>query len=259
MSTSRRWLFLSLVSLPLIVGLVEAVRRAWVCDDVFISFRYVDQLLRGNGLVFNPGERVEGYTHFLWVMVLAVGGRLGLELVELGRYLPIAAYAAVLVILARRSWLRRDLALGLPLAAWCVALHRDMQIFASSGLETAPFTLLVLVGLLTVTSSTPRIALAGVVYALATLMRPEGALYTGCAGAYVLWRERSWRPAWRFSAAWLAMMLPFLAFRLVYYGQLLPNTYYAKSAGRAYWSQGWIYARLYFETYAVLALQEILK
>lgn len=252
MSTLRRRVFLSVVSLPLIVGIGEAVRSAWVCDDVFISFRYVDQLLRGNGLVFNAGERIEGFTHFLWVMMLAVCARLGFDLVEVGRYLPILAYATVLIVLARRAWKRRSLGFGVPLAAWCVALHRDMQVFASSGLETAPFTLLVLLGLLAVTSDSNRTGTAAALYAIATLVRPEGALYTAVAGAYVLWRHRSLRFTLRFASVWLALVAPFLVFRWAYYGQLLPNTYYAKSAGHAYWTQGWTYARLYFGIYGVL-------
>ena len=43
----------------------------WLTDDAFISFRYARNLLEGHGLVFNPGERVEGYTNFLWVLELA--------------------------------------------------------------------------------------------------------------------------------------------------------------------------------------------
>src|SRR5438105_15822381 len=45
-------------------------------DDSFISFRYARNLLRGDGLVYNPGERVEGYTNFLWVVLSA--GAMGL-------------------------------------------------------------------------------------------------------------------------------------------------------------------------------------
>lgn len=252
MDASNRRIWIATVSLPLAWGLVESFRSAWVCDDVFISFRYVDQLLQGNGLVFNVGEQVEGFTHFLWLMVLALCARLGLDLVVVGRYLPILAFAGVLFVLARRAWERRDLGVGLPLAAWCVALHRDAQIFASSGLETAPFTLLVLLGLLATSGRTPRMGLAGALYALATLTRPEGALYTALAAAYLVWRVRSIRPLWQFAGTWVLLIAPFLTFRVLYYDQLLPNTYYAKSAGHAYWSQGWIYTRLYFGTYGVL-------
>ena len=46
-------------------------RRLVLTDDAFISFRYVRNLLEGNGLVFNPGEYVEGYTNFLWILELA--------------------------------------------------------------------------------------------------------------------------------------------------------------------------------------------
>ena len=43
----------------------------YVEDDSFISFRYAKNFVNGDGLVFNPGERVEGYTNFLWVMMLS--------------------------------------------------------------------------------------------------------------------------------------------------------------------------------------------
>ncbi|HZL85438.1 MAG TPA: hypothetical protein VFD07_08690 [Candidatus Krumholzibacteria bacterium] len=239
--------------LPVAAGLVETLRRAWVCDDAFISFRYVDHLLRGHGLVFNPGERVEGYTHFLWVILLAACNRLGFDLVELGRYLPILFFVATLFVLAQRAWrLRAGAWMGLPIAAWCLALHHDAQLFASSGLETAPFGLLLVLGLLAATATTPRVGLAGALYALATLMRPEGALYTATAGAFLLWRARAVRPIAAFSATWMALVAPCLVFRWIYYGDLLPNSFYAKSGADSYWSQGWQYTRLYFGIYFVL-------
>jgi hypothetical protein len=226
-----------------------------VCDDAFISFRYIDHWLQGQGLVFNPGERVEGFTHFLWLVLLASLHRLGLDLPTLGKYLPLLFFAALLGVLAWRSYRERDSKwLGLPIAAWGVALHYDAQTFASGGLETMPFAFLLLTGLLVVTARRPRYALAGVVYALASLTRPEGVLYTGIAGVYVLWRTRALRPALRFSLPWVLCVVPFLLFRISYYGDLLPNTYYAKSAGSAYWSQGWEYTRLYFGIYLVLLL-----
>ena len=60
-------LFLTLVLLG-----AHAREYAFLTDDAFISFRYARNLAEGNGLVFNPGlERVEGYTNFLWVLILA--------------------------------------------------------------------------------------------------------------------------------------------------------------------------------------------
>jgi len=242
-----------LAALPLLAGFTAAVRQAWVCDDIFISFRYVDHLLRGQGLVFNAGERVEGFTHFLWVILLAALARMGLDLVWLGRYLPLVAFAGILGVLCQRRLRHRPAGgLALPVAAWGVALHKDLQVFASSGLETAPFALLLLLGVLVAAGARLRAGLAAALFALATLLRPEGAMYAAAAAAYLLWRTRRARPALVFAGVWSALVIPLLLFRLAYYGDLLPNTYYAKSAGGAYWSQGWQYTRLYFGIYAVL-------
>ncbi len=63
---------LILTCLPWLALLVWLASVSWfLTDDAFISFRYVRNLLEGHGLVFNPGERVEGYSNFLWVLELA--------------------------------------------------------------------------------------------------------------------------------------------------------------------------------------------
>ena len=63
--------------LPWVALLGWLTSVAWfITDDAFISFRYVRNLLDGHGLVFNPGEYVEGYTNFLWVLELAAIWRL---------------------------------------------------------------------------------------------------------------------------------------------------------------------------------------
>ena len=63
-----RWLVTPVVLLFVIV----LFRTAWLCDDAFITFRTIDHWLDGNGLVFNLGERVQAFTHPLWM--LGIGG-----------------------------------------------------------------------------------------------------------------------------------------------------------------------------------------
>ena len=65
---------------------------AWfLCDDAFISFRYTRNLLEGHGLVFNPGEYVEGYTNFLWILELAaIWGIFGLPPEHAAPWLSVA-------------------------------------------------------------------------------------------------------------------------------------------------------------------------
>ena len=62
----------------------------YTSDDAYISYRYARNLADGVGLVWNPGEHVEGYTNFLWVMMLAGIDRIGADIVESGRWLGYA-------------------------------------------------------------------------------------------------------------------------------------------------------------------------
>ena len=79
-------------ALFLAAGLAWLVARemhfaTWVDDDAFISFRYARNLAEGNGLVFNTGERVEGYSNFLWTVVMAGCHKLGFDLPSAARLL----------------------------------------------------------------------------------------------------------------------------------------------------------------------------
>ncbi|MCE7959156.1 MAG: hypothetical protein DYH06_14645, partial [Acidobacteria bacterium ACB2] len=47
-------------------------RWSMLLDDAMVSMRYARNLARGEGLVFNPGERVEGFSNPLWVGAMAV-------------------------------------------------------------------------------------------------------------------------------------------------------------------------------------------
>ena len=53
--------------------------RGFYVDDAYISLRYLRQWGAGNGLVFNPGERVEGFSNPLWLAVLAPFERFGAD------------------------------------------------------------------------------------------------------------------------------------------------------------------------------------
>src|SRR5436190_10961265 len=72
---ARRGRTPSVVGLALSPTLLLAIlgwTHRWNAEDAFIDFRVVDQLLHGNGPVFNIGERVEAYTSPLWVALLTM-------------------------------------------------------------------------------------------------------------------------------------------------------------------------------------------
>ena len=74
-STHRSWSVLAAALVPL---LLLTWRFDWLCDDAYITFVYARNLAEGHGLVYNPGEWVEGYSEFLWALVLAGGQVVGL-------------------------------------------------------------------------------------------------------------------------------------------------------------------------------------
>ncbi|MGK0358704.1 MAG: arabinofuranosyltransferase, partial [Bradymonadia bacterium] len=53
--------------------IVIVTRSAWVAEDAYITLRTVDNVLNGHGLTWNAGERVQSYTHPLWMMLLTLG------------------------------------------------------------------------------------------------------------------------------------------------------------------------------------------
>ena len=57
--------------------LYEFIQPTSQADDAYISYRYAQNLVDGHGLIFNVGERVEGYSNLLWTLIVAGGIALG--------------------------------------------------------------------------------------------------------------------------------------------------------------------------------------
>jgi len=248
----------------LLLGLGAALERRWIADDAYISFRYARNLVEGQGLVFNPGERVEGFTNLAWTLWAALGLLLGVPAEAWSQLWSLAAYAGVITLLAR--WPGRDGTPPAPLAAVGVAACSALWSFATGGLETMAFACAVLAALrLQVTahrSGTPRYGLwAGACAGLASALRPEGALL---AVALLASSARSGAAAPRLAAVlrcalgFAALALPVLAFRWLYYGALVPNTAHAKSAELAWYDQGLAYAGFFFAQHWVLGVGPVL-
>ncbi|OGU73026.1 MAG: hypothetical protein A3H45_13210 [Ignavibacteria bacterium RIFCSPLOWO2_02_FULL_55_14] len=243
-------------------GSVEAWTRHWLGDDIFITFRYIDQWFVGNGLVYNVGERVEGYTHPLWLLVLAVWKWLGGELTTGAWLLGVVSFSALLVSicyasfrLSRRPWF------AFSSAALALVLHHDMLVWATGGLETSLFTLLVTLTVLVPTllhvSADKKAVATGALLTLGVLTRPDGVVIAPVVAGYMLFEARAGgkavhelrRLAILIAAPAVIVLAPYAVWKLAYYGDLLPNTYYAKSGGGSYFRQGFTYIGYYLDAY----------
>ena len=228
-----------LVALPAALLLDLSFRRLWL-DDPWISFRYAANLASGHGLVFNPGERIEGFSNPSWTLLLALVIAAHLPPLALARLFGIALHGVMLVLLWRMLSRRGApagksnggtaagtdrLAAGVTLVV--VASSSWVALWAVSGLET-PLYVTALVGAVAACASgRPRLA-AGLLL-LAALTRVEGIL-AGLALLALLAR----RPAElrRQLAVPIILLGGFgltLLARLAYYGRLLPNSYTDKS------------------------------
>ncbi len=198
-----------------------AAARAWTCDDAFITFRVAEQLLAGHGPVFNMGERVQVFTHPLWLFVLTAWRGSGASFFPGVMALSIAVFAAGVGFLCAAL---RERPMALAIALTAMFFCRPMVDFATSGLETPATFLLFAASIWALRSSRPRLALAFL--ALLPVNRLDllpWALPFAWLAAGTGWRARSRAFAW-FAAPTLAWM----AFATVYYGSPLPNTAIAK-------------------------------
>ena len=224
-------------------------------DDAFISYRYALNLVVGHGLVFNAGEHVEGITNLLWTLMIAAGMALGAGGEVLGHWFGVvfaaativASYAYAAALLPQRA---RWLALLAPIG---MLASNAFVAWTTSGLETPFFVFLVVTSCLALLHG--RRYLACIVCYLAAMTRPEAVALAACLLGYDgLMRASAAQGGYTKSVVLdaigpslvFALLLMILeAFRLWYYGDLLPNTFYAK-VGDIPMSRGLIYLRNFF-------------
>lgn len=219
---------LRLLAFLLVMAVV--VKAAWLCDDSFITMRSVDNLLHGRGLTWNPGERVQVFTHPLWFGVLVVADLLSPSGYWAVLLASLAVSAAALLLLLN-SLPARPAAIAAAAAA--LTLSRAQVDFATSGLENPLAGLLLVLALrtelaapragdderrrlVTLTLLSSLLALTRLDLVLVVLPALAGRLLAG-----------GWRH-WRQLAVAAAPLVAWEIFSLVYFGFPLPNTAYAK-------------------------------
>lgn len=240
-------------------------------DDAFINYRVVKQIEAGNGPVFNIGERVEVATSTLWLVILVISDLLSPLRIEWTAVLVELALSAVGLGAAMAGAVRlTDIGRSEPRAGgWIVPVGAVVYLapaavwdWTTGGLENGlgiawiGTAFLAAVTLLADDDPSRRrvLATAGLV-GLGVLVRPDFAIL--CAGlavpvAVAAWRSGRRRRLVQAVAAAAALPLAVQVFRMGYYGQLVPNTYYTKESTRTWWDQGWLYFRNFADSYALV-------
>lgn len=199
-------------------------------DDAFISYRYVANFLNGNGLVFNIGERVEGFTNFGWVMYMIFWGKLGLNYIIISKitgYLFGLGIITLTFLLAHELFDNKKISLITLLAVLLVSINQSLAYWSVSGLETSAFAFMTLWSIYLYLKRSRLLILS---LFLAVFIRPEGAFVTGLLIG-IEWITEKRFPKYTLSCALVAFILslPYIGFKLFYYGSIIPNPFYAKT------------------------------
>jgi len=208
-----------------VLGVVIA--QAWVSDDAFITFRVIDNFVHGYGLRWNVDERVEVYTHPLWMLLLtpfyAVSGNLFFTSIVVS----VVCTAAALVLAVRAFPAPLVVTLGVLLLP--LGLSRAFTQFATSGLESAlSYLLFAVFAWYAVRPGRPISWLGvGLGAGLALLNRLD-TLFLFAPPLLWLVVERRGRVSWGALGAGFLPLAAWQVFRMLYYGFPFPNTKYAK-------------------------------
>ncbi|MDS0132863.1 MULTISPECIES: hypothetical protein [unclassified Amycolatopsis] len=240
------------LTLALGLSLLHQLLFATVTEDALVTFRYAQNIADGNGPVFNPGERVEGYTNFLWLVLVALpraafGADIRTTAVVLG---VLAALGCVLLayFLANRIVTAAGAAprpaIGVA-AAVLTASAGGLAVYGASGSEVPLFVLLVLAVGYALAARRPVVA--GVVVAFAVMTSPEGLVVAVLAGLWLagaaLKEKHSWWAPVGYVLGALVFLIPRLAWRATFYQHFLPAPLAAKLGGPLdeHLATGWPY------------------
>jgi arabinofuranosyltransferase len=224
----RKPIAATLAGICLLAYLVLLLRTAWVCDDSYISFRVLDNLLNGYGLRWNVDERVQAFSNPLWVFFLTPFYAASREIYYTSLLVSIGLSLTTFYLVTFKA--SAGVAGGF-LAACVLMLSKAFVDYSTSGLEN-PLTHLLLalfcIGYLRKDLQQKRTVVElGLLASLLALNRLDNLLLCFPALIGIIATRRRWETVKLIAFASTPVFIWEL-FSLVYYGSFIPNTYYAK-------------------------------
>jgi hypothetical protein len=249
-------IIVALVLLALIIGWINR----FVQDDAFISFHYARNLVEGNGLTWF-GTRVEGYTNYLWVLWIALGLKVGIDPILWSYVGGLTSFALAVYALWRTSNLLFGESLPAVLAVLLFVTNLSVASFATGGLETMlqtalwSLSLYVLFKMERAISAKSLLALS-LLLAAAVLTRLDSAvpgfLITMAVVIALAKRRYPLRYYLWFALPFALIVGTWFAWKLSYYGSILPNTYFSRMGSEFEFNRnGFVYLFRFFHWYLI--------
>jgi len=200
--------------------------RAAAVDDAYVSYRYARNLARGAGLAYNAGERVEGYSNFLWTVLHAPIAARGGDPLPASRVLGLALLAVSLWLLWDLTRIHAPGVRGIGWVAVVLAVADPGTIYWHlAGLEPPLVGVLLLLALRW--AGTRK---AGIAWLALLLTRVDAIVPVAVAALF----DARATPRRRAFLTWGVVAAGFLAYtlwRMQYFGDWLPNAARAKFTG----------------------------
>ena len=223
---------------------IDGNRYFTIADDGLITLRYAWNLAHGNGLVWNPGERIEGITNTLWALQASV-----FSIFLRKPFLPLAMQLTGILWLIITAWCFRQIAKTLepsdnPLLGAAIGIvafllplsYSPLVVWGLKGMETSLQGALIAGAVLAFIRARARPSIFGsLLLGLACATRPDcivpSAVILGIRSLYVMMRKHRWQDLMLEIIPFVTILGGLTLFRLAYYGAAVPNTYTLKVDG----------------------------
>ncbi len=232
----------ALLIIPFAVFILMAtILGDWIIDDAGISYTYARNVAAGHGFVSQPGlEPVEGFSNFLWVILLAPFFSLGI----FGPVVFVKWFSAFLVLIGffviQKAFLKvfSNQMVGF-FGTMLLAVSPPIVIWSMSGLENSLTILLSTLLMSELILKGPEwLIRGGLLVALLGMNHPEGALFFAAVPAVLIFDSiaekqplgKLAKETLIFIASFSVAFGSFIAFRLTTFGLIFPHTYYAKKS-----------------------------
>lgn len=238
---------LSLAAFLTYTGIFLIIKFAWMSEDALITLRHVENFLSGNGAVFNPGERVEGYTHTLWFWIIALLRWIGLP-PKGAMVLPGVLFSAVsLSLLFFVLWGKENKKTAISFSgAFLIGMSSFID-FGTSGLESPLSYLLLIIFSIFISGRIwkDHPLLFGLIVTLMTFNRPDFGIFLILGFVFYFYeyfkKEIPFKTIMNYGFPPALLLGLYEIFRMGYYGAVFPNPFFAKSGSSSYFSQGFLY------------------
>ncbi len=255
----RRLFVLLIIGVGIAAYILFVYHNRYITDDAFISFRYARNLFEGHGLAYNTGERVEGYTNFLWTILMSLSFILNIEITTFSYILGISIQLITLFfvyLLGKKYFQKKSLGLFLTVLT---ATNFTFIVNATGGLGTMlqGLWVVLLLYLITIFEKNQQnilLVFGGAISSLAILTRLDSVILIIPLLVYVVLKTTTRKKILFLVIPIIIIVGTYFIWKLSYYGTLLPNTFYAKTNGIHYYLLGFQYVSSFLLSYCLVPI-----